>query len=147
MNILSDSRAKTYCKKEILIDAPIEEIFSLIKNVSSWPEWQSNVTKTNIEGKPEEGKEFVWEADGLKIKSVFHTIKKPSEIGWTGKILWINAVHNWQLIKSGKRTKIVVTEHLKGIGSLFLKKTLCKGMTKNLRELKIVAEKNYYKKH
>jgi hypothetical protein len=141
MKIVPDTKAKTYCKKEIIINAPTEKIFSLLQNVSSWPEWQSSVTKTNIKGAPKEGKEFIWISDGLKIKSKFHTIKKPSEIGWTGKILWIRAVHNWHLIRLGKRTKIIVKEHLKGIGSGFLRKTLCEGINKNLKELKRKAEK------
>ncbi|MBP7028142.1 MAG: SRPBCC family protein [Bacteroidales bacterium] len=140
MNIEADTSAGCFSQEEITIDSPMENVFRILCDVNHWPEWQSSVTRAQINGSPGPGVEFKWKAGGLKINSKFHTVNAYSQIGWTGRIWWIEAVHNWYLINEDNKTKVIVKESLNGFGSSLMRKSLIEGMKKNLLELKSRAE-------
>jgi len=140
MNIEVDSSAKCFSKEETIINSPVESVFKILSDINNWPEWQSSVTKAQINGSIEPGVEFKWKAGGLKINSKLHTVNANSEIGWTGRIWWIKAVHNWYLSNENNKTKVIVKESLNGLGSSLMQKSLIEGMKKNLLELKNKAE-------
>lgn len=141
MNIEVDSSAKCFSKEEIIINSPVESVFKILSDINNWPEWQSSVIKAQINGPCVAGAKFKWKAGGLNINSEFHTLNENSEIGWTGRIWWIKAVHNWYLSSENNETKVIVKESLKGLGSSLMQKSLIEGMRKNLVELKNKAEK------
>lgn len=140
MNIEVDSNIKCYSREEIIINTPVENVFRILSDINNWPEWQSSVTKAHINGPTKPGVEFEWKAGGLKINSKLHTVNANSEIGWTGRIWWIKAVHNWYLSNENNATKVIVKESLNGLGSALMQKSLTEGMRKNLLELKNKAE-------
>lgn len=140
MKIEVDTNAGCYAMETILINSSVDKVFKIISDINSWPSWQSSVTKAEVNGPVAAGTKFRWKAGGLNIHSELHTVTKDSEIGWTGKIWWIKAVHNWYLSHENNLTKVVVMESLKGPGSTMMKKSLADGMKKNLSELKNKAE-------
>jgi len=140
MNIEVNTNAHAFNQEEITINAPVERIYNILSNISGWPEWQTGVKKAKMEGDTIENKSFVWKAGGMTIKSKIHTVIPNREIGWTGKSVWINAVHNWYFEKRGDNTLVKVSECLEGFGAGLMKKSLKKGMIKSLQELKDVAE-------
>ncbi len=140
MKIETDSTAKCYATSEITINSTKHHVFEILSNIKGWPQWQSSVTRAEIKDTPEVGKKFTWKGGGLNIKSQLHTVNSDSEIGWTGRIWWIKAVHNWYLNEENGQTKVVVKESLKGLGSSMMLKSLKDGMQKSLEELKIKAE-------
>jgi len=140
MNIEVDSTTKCYSKEEIIINSPVEKVFKVLSDIKNWPSWQSSVTRTEINGPIEVGAKFKWKAGGLNINSELHTFNTNSEIGWTGRIWWIQAVHNWYLRYDNQTTKVIVEESLHGLGSSLMQKSLIEGMKKNLSELKTKAE-------
>lgn len=142
MNIKVNKSAKAYVEEEILIDAPVDKVYSIVSDINNWPVWQSNVQYASISGKPEAHKEFRWKAGGVKIKSQLHTVSLYSEFGWTGRMLWISAVHNWSFKEHDVKCLVTVEESLQGFLSGAMKKMLKAGMIQSLRELKIEAERN-----
>ena len=124
----------------IKIEAPVKKVYSAVIEVNKWPNWRSGVKSVSIKGNPSEGKSFIWKS-GIKIKSKFHTIKENKEIGWTGNILWISAVHNWHFKSEGKSTVVTIKESLGGFLSSILEKGLKKMLEKDLKELKEYCEK------
>lgn len=143
MNIEVDRIAPCFAKGEIVVDAPLAHVFNIIADINSWPQWQDDVSSAHIEGNPEPGKTFKWKANGMVINSRLHTVYPYSEIGWTGQIWWIKAIHNWYLSSEGNGTRIVVRESMRGLGASFLRKTIEEGIAKSLQELKAKAEKTY----
>lgn len=141
MNIQVNRSAKAYAKEEISIAAPPEKVYSILVNINQWPTWQSSVESVVMEGVPEVNKTFDWKAGGSKLHSRFHTLTPFSEIGWTGRVYWITAVHNWYLQKEGDGTRVIVEESFGGFLSGMMKAMLEKGMKKSLLELKAFAEK------
>ena len=142
MKVSVNQSARAYTRQEIVIAADIDKVFNLIANINQWPQWQSDVSQAIIEGDPLENKSFIWTGGGMKIKSRLHTVNPPSEFGWTGRIWWISAVHNWSFENLGKQTKVVVEESLGGLFSSLMKSSLEKGMGQSLQELKRAAEQS-----
>lgn len=142
MNIEANTKAKAYSTDSIEINAPVEKVFSLVADINNWPKWFEGVTEVKLDGNIHEGTNFTWKAKGYKIKSKIHTLKPNAAIGWTGKIWWINAVHNWRFknIKNGK-TLVTIQENFSGLGSSFMKNSLKNDMENDLLVLKRTAEK------
>jgi hypothetical protein len=141
MNIEVNRNAKAYAIEEMLIHAPVEKVYGLLSDINNWTEWQTAVTEAQLNGNFDEGIEFRWKANGMNIHSKLHTFQQNAKIGWTGKMFWIKAVHNWWVTAKGESTIVKVEESLSGFGSSLMKKSLAEGMTKNLIELKKCAEK------
>lgn len=141
MKVLADKKARAFASDEMVINAPVEKVYQVLSDIKNWPSWQSDIKNTYIDGEPEEGKTFLWTSGSMKIQSKLHTVTRPSEFGWTGKIWWISAIHNWEFRQSEKSTKVIVSESMKGLGAGMMKKSLKNGMKKNLLELRKEAEK------
>jgi uncharacterized protein YndB with AHSA1/START domain len=140
MNLEVNRAAKAYAKEEIVIEAPPEKVYRILSDINHWPDWQSNVSRANLEGSPEVDKPFTWRSGGLKIRSRLHTVNPVSEFGWTGRIWWISAVHNWTITDRGERCVVTVEESLRGFLAGGMRKSLQEGMQHKLRELKAEAE-------
>ena len=142
MNIEVDSKAKAYAIDSIEINAPIEKVYLLIANIKNWPNWFDGVTEVNLTGNIQEGTVFIWKAKGYKIKSQIHTLNNNSAIGWTGKMWWIKAIHNWRFksIQNGK-TRVIVQENFKGFCSSFMKNSIKDDMRNDLTILKKASER------
>ena len=142
MKMEADRSAKAYSKQEIIIDAAVVRVFKLIADINNWTHWQSSVKKVAITGELEEGKTFKWKANGVSMVSRLHTLSPFTEIGWTGKAWWVKAIHNWYLQQEEDgKCRVTVEESLTGFLTVLMKKSLRERMTKNLKELKLAAEK------
>lgn len=140
MNVEPNTRA-TYSVDSIQINAPVDKVYSLIANISDWPGWFAGVTEMQIQGAAEEGKPFIWKANGYTITSKLHTVRTNADIGWTGKIWWINAVHNWHFVACPDgSTKVIVEESFEGPGSILMRKSLKRDMRNDLVGLKKKSE-------
>jgi hypothetical protein len=140
MNIEVNRKAKAYAEDSILINAAIDKVYWLLSDIQRWPQWQTAVQKVELEGEPSPGKSFDWKAAGFNIHSTFHTVNPPDEFGWTGRMWWIRAVHNWYFEPVGNGTKVTTRESLEGFGAWAMKKSLKEGMRKSLIELRKAAE-------
>lgn len=140
MNIDVDKSAKAYAKQQITIDATPEKVFQTVSDINNWTKWQSSVSSSAIEGTPEVGRQFTWNANGMKITSKLHTVNPNIEFGWTGRIMWITAVHNWTFSAKSAKCIVTVEESLNGFLSGLMKKSLVEGMTRSLQDLKKYCE-------
>ena len=87
--------APVISRDEILIDAPIETIWSIQTNVAAWPSWQPDVDSVEAEGPLEVRSVFRWQTAGLDITSTVEEIDPPHRIVWGGPAQGIVAVHVW----------------------------------------------------
>jgi hypothetical protein len=142
MNIEVDPHATVYAIDSIEINAPAEKVFSRIADINHWPGWFDGVTEAKVNGPVQEGADFVWKARGYKIKSQLHTMRPNSAVGWTGKMWWIKAIHNWHFkTDANGKTMVIVQENFSGLGSSFLRNSVKKDMRHDLIALKNASEK------
>ena len=132
-------------RKEILIAASIEKVWSTLTEIERWPEWQSDVAVVKLEGPLAVGAIFRWKAKGLKIKSTIKELEPRRRIGWTGSSIGMKAIHIWILESQTRGTRVITLESLSGWFSRLLKifapNFLEKSLINSLQVLKIQAER------
>lgn len=147
MNITLNEKAPVISKKSITVSAPVNVVWEVLTDINSWPAWQKNVTKSELQGELREGAVFKWKADGISFKSKIHTNKENALFGWTGKTWGAYAVHNWFFSKNGDYTIVKAEESLQGVLPYLFKsyfqKNLNTGMEMQLHELKQASERKY----
>jgi hypothetical protein len=141
MKTETDKSARCYAKMQLFINAPVAHVYDTLVDLNSWPRWMQRVSAMTVHGPIGDETEFVWKASGQTIYSRMHTLQHPGEIGWTGRVLWIRAVHNWRFVAEDKGTLVTVDEHFKGLGASFMKNAMEKGMRDALEALKLTCEK------
>lgn len=139
-----DSHAPLIARKEILISAPVENVWSELTNIDKWSDWQPGVSYSELKGNLTVGSVFHWKANGLKIISILKLVEPMRAIGWTGKSLGMTAVHIWTLNEVDKGTQVTTEESLSGWFARFLKlidpRFLEKSLLNSLQVLKAHVE-------
>lgn len=133
------------CSKTIAINKDSKKVWKVLTNINNWTNWQTDITKTKLNGELKPQTTFDWYSGGAKIHSTLHTVEPYRQFGWTGKTFGIFAVHNWTLTETEGYTKVDVDESMEGLlAGLFKKsfnKSLDNGMQKWLELLKQECEK------
>ncbi|MEQ8535405.1 MAG: SRPBCC family protein [Imperialibacter sp.] len=140
-----NENAPVKCRKEIIINSPTAQVWKLLTSISGWPAWNPEVSFATMNGSLAPGTSFDWKTGGTKIHSTLHTVNRERELGWTGKVMGISAIHNWRLEAVGQATKVNVEESMEGLLASLLRgsfnKTLEKGMMAWLEAMKKACEK------
>ena len=137
--------SKVYCTKSIQINARPEVVWQVLTSIDSWSKWQKDISKAHLsDSNLKIGAQFKWTTNGATINSKIHTVTPNLHLGWTGKTIGVNAIHNWKLDYSNGLTKVPVEESLHGwLTKLFrskFQKDLETGMDKWLLLLKKESE-------
>lgn len=145
MNTPANTRAPLFARQQLLIDAPLAQVWDLQTNIDGWPTWQPDITAAQLDGQLAAGSIFRWKAKGLAITSTLHTVELHHLIGWTGVSLGMFAIHNWTFEALGAGTRVTTEESLSGWLTRLLKlsdaRFLEKSLQASLARLKAQAEK------
>lgn len=141
----TNPNAPVRSNQEIQIKAPIKKVWSVMADVNIWDKRQSDISKAKLLSELNIGGKFTWRTGGAGINSTFHTINKPTQLGWSGKTYGMYAVHNWYFEETDNGTLVSVDENMEGfLASLFKKafnRNLGRDMGNWLLYLKKEAEK------
>ncbi len=139
-----DRDAPLSAKKDILISAPLEKVWSEITRIDHWSKWQPDVTSSKLDGTLSTGTMFYWKAKGLNITSAIQVLEPMQSIAWTGKSLGMDAIHIWRFEKHKEGTFVQTEESLSGwfprILKLFDPNFLEKSLQNSLQILKAHVE-------
>lgn len=131
-------------QQTIMINAPIEIVWSILTDIEQWPGWQTAVSVTSLQGELEQSTEFLWKSGSMKIRSKIQDINAPFNIRWSGRALGVFADHSWSLTSIGSDTQVTTSEHMSGwlvaSISLFKKNFLENALKEFLFELKLASE-------
>ena len=95
-----DENAPVITRDEILIDAPLERVWGLHTDISSWSEWLPDIDASTIEGPLAVGTVFRWQTYSLSIESTIQEIDPLRRIVWSGPAQGITAIHVWTMTPS-----------------------------------------------
>ena len=109
-----DENAPVITRDEILIDAPLERVWGLHTDISSWSEWLPDIDASTIEGPLAVGTVFRWQTYGLSIESTIQEIDPPRRIVWSGPAQGITAIHLWTMTPSVKGVVVHTEESWEG---------------------------------
>jgi len=107
--------------KEIIIDAPVKEVWNVFSEVEEWPELCNNIVKTYWNTKEKwtldsSFTQIVKDIIPLKIisKTKFIEIIPYKKVTWTGTRPLIRGIHIFKFEKINKKTKVTNIEYFKG---------------------------------
>lgn len=139
-----DQDAPLCARNETMIQAPPDEVWSVLTDIEHWPEWQAGVSTAALEGELAAGATFRWKANGLGITSTIQNLEPGRCIGWTGDSLGMQAIHHFRLEPQNGGTRVTTEESISGwlarILKLFDPNYLDKSLAGSLQALKARAE-------
>jgi uncharacterized protein YndB with AHSA1/START domain len=128
-----NENAPVKCKKAISIHANSKKIWAVLTNIDRWSEWQTEITRSKLNGELKPNTTFDWKSGGAKIHSILHSVEPNKYLGWTGKTFGMYAVHNWTLIENNGITTISVEESMEGLLAKLFKRTFNKSLEKGMQ--------------
>lgn len=90
-------KAPAFAKHQLLINAPIENIWQILTDINNWKSWNPNVSKSALPGKLVPNSIFRWKSGGITITSIIKEVEPNRRISWTGKVIGTQAIHIWTL--------------------------------------------------
>jgi uncharacterized protein YndB with AHSA1/START domain len=118
--------------REIEIVAPPDVVWSVLTGFERWPEWNPDVKSMAFEGPVAPGSEFRWKAGPGTIVSTLEQVEPPALVGWRGRTMSIEALHEWRLQPSGGGTRVETEESFSGMLAKLLRRPLQKMLDKSL---------------
>lgn len=116
MNGRIDERAAIRASGEISINAPIEQVWSVLVDLPSWPRFDPNFSDVRLESTVSVGAKASFKIKGFPIQGMFAIVQPNQELTWVGKSLWTKAIdrHVVEAIASNV-TRLSIEESLSGI--------------------------------
>ncbi|PSR52011.1 polyketide cyclase/dehydrase [Adhaeribacter arboris] len=128
-----NNQAPVMCSKKITINASSEKVWPLIANINNWANWQTDISKAQLNGELKPQTTFDWKTGGANIHSTLHTVEPYKAFGWTGKAFGTYAIHNWMFTEKDGCTEVAVDESMEGLLAVLLKKILNKSLEKGMQ--------------
>ncbi len=138
-----DEEAPVKATCEVRIEAPVERVWELLSDVSSWGSWHPDIHDIHLDSAVAEDARFTWANGKARIKSTFAVVEAGRELTWTGVSSGAKAIHRHVLTPDGDgATNLYMEESLAGLLLvLFFDSTkLETGMERWLTTLKTTAE-------
>jgi hypothetical protein len=141
----ANEKAPAYAMQEAYINAPIQTVWGILADFAKWPKWNDSVKEMHFQGEVEVGKEFRWNASGMKIRSRIEELNSPLRIVWSGRTMGIRAIHSWAFAVEKNGTKVRSEESFEGLVVVLfakqMKKALDNALDQGISALKKEAEK------
>lgn len=139
-----DRKAPLVGRAEILIHAPIADVWRVQSDIAAWPAWQPDVASAQLDGPLATGSRFRWKAAGLQIVSTLQVVEPPHHIAWTGDSLGMHAIHHWRFEETSDGVRAITEESLSGwlarLLKLMDKRFLEKSLQKSVETLRAQVE-------
>ena len=128
----------------IIINAPLQKVWSLMSDINQWPSWNLNIKEANLEGQLKPGTLFRWKSGPGMITSRLTVVDPEQTIAWSGKSMGITAIHITHFEKKENSTIVITEESFDGVlvhlFKGYMQKTLDKATLSSLKILKATAE-------
>lgn len=128
-----NNNAPVKCSKAIAINASTDKVWDVMTSINLWSNWQTDITKSKLNGELKPETTFDWKTGGVKIHSTLHTVEPFKNFGWNGKTFGMFAIHNWTLTVTNGKTIVSVDESMEGFFANLLKKPLNKNLEKGMQ--------------
>jgi len=127
-------KAPVKCNKSITIMASSKKVWEILTNINNWNSWQTDISKSKLNGELKPNSTFDWKSGGAKIHSTLHTVEFGfKRLCWTEKTFGMFAIHNWTITEKDGKTEVSVEESLEGLFAKLLKNTLNKDLEKGCK--------------
>jgi uncharacterized protein YndB with AHSA1/START domain len=97
MSVVINEAARVKARSSSFINAPPEQVWSVLSDLRRWPEWNTDVSTMSMDGPLAQGTRFRWKAGGFTINSQLIEVSPRSRITWSGRMIGVSAIHIWHL--------------------------------------------------
>jgi uncharacterized protein YndB with AHSA1/START domain len=139
-----DDGAPVQAEAEIIIAAPQAKVWNLLAGIKDWPSWHPEIGKITIDAPPGMDVPFSWSPGTIPIYAKIKLFSAETTMAWSGRLLYIGAIHVWTLAPlSDGRTLVRTRESMKGtwVASLYSQQKLLETDQRWLLRLKAAAER------
>ncbi len=111
-----DEKAPLKTATDIRIDAPVEQVWAQLINLSDWPAIDSSFRNVQLEPTVRVDADFKFVLNNFPIKAKFAVVTPNRELTWTGVSLWFKSVdlHVLEPTEDGG-TRLYIAESLAGV--------------------------------
>ncbi|AUI60260.1 SRPBCC family protein [Amycolatopsis sp. BJA-103] len=109
-----DVKAPVVVHCDTVVDAPLRCVWRLLTEVSSWPDWQPDITAAAADRSLRTGSAIRWSTAGLDIESTVYQLRTPDRILWGGTAGGITGIHLWTLEVIGSSVRVHTEESWDG---------------------------------
>jgi len=116
-----NAKAPLVVRKEILIQASPADVWKIQTDINAWKDWQTDISKSQLNGAPNTGSIFKWTSGGLAITSALQEIVPQERIAWSGKAIGSYVKHVWMFKPQNGGTLVTTEESMEGWLIMILK--------------------------
>jgi uncharacterized protein YndB with AHSA1/START domain len=109
-----DQQAPVLAHHEIVIDAPLDDVWSLHTDVNAWTSWQTDISEAHIEGVMEPGNSFDWTSYNFPVRSTVYDTANHERVLWGGTAGGITGIHEWLFVETPEGVHVSTTESFSG---------------------------------
>ena len=135
-----NQNAPVKARAEQLIEAPADEVWALLTEISAWSRWNPGVNRVRVHGPIEPSTQFDWRSGRIPISSRIEVVEPESRIVWTGRSLGMDAIHVWEFEARGGKTFVRTEESMEGALARWFSGRMQSTLETSLREsLRLLA--------
>ena len=110
----SPEGAPVFARNEGTVSIPPEQVWQLLIDATSWPQWYRNARKVVLDrgDRLGPGSSFRWTTFGLRVRSTVTAFEPHSFLAWDGRALGSSGYHRWLLEPTADGGTRVVTEEV-----------------------------------
>ena len=102
--------APVLSRHEILIDAPLGDVWHLHTDVNAWTTWQTDISEAHIDGVMEPGNSFDWTSYNFPVRSTVYEIADRERVLWGGTAGRITGINEWLFTETPEGVRVSTTE-------------------------------------
>ena len=104
----------------IIIQAPIEKVWTILTNVSGWKQWNPLIKHLSATDEVHPGSQFEWKIGRMSSSSEIQLMDKPGTFSWTGKSTFVKRIYVWSLETDENQTIATLGTSLEGLFTVWV---------------------------
>ena len=109
-----DREAPVLAHHEVVIGAPLGDMWNLHTDVNAWTSWQTDITEAHIDGVMEPGNSFEWTSYNFPVRSTVYEMADRERVLWGGTAGGITGIHEWVFAATPEGIRVSTTESFAG---------------------------------
>jgi uncharacterized protein YndB with AHSA1/START domain len=138
-------KAKFFVHNEIFIEASAKEIWDILIQAETWPNWYEGAFNVKVinsnDGKLDSNSVFTWKTMGLNFKSTITEFEPPHRLSWESEKKSIQGYHAWLIIPTENGCRVITDESQHGFLT-FLQKVFQPNKLHRLHDIWLMEIKN-----
>ncbi len=107
-------------QRSIIINAPIDKVWSVLTDVGNWSNWNQEVKNLKLSTESAVGSEFQWKIGKMNARSVIQLMDANQIFSITCKSSLVERIYVWTLEEDEAQTIATVSTSLQGLFAILI---------------------------